>query len=80
MSMSGNSSGVAAASCGAERQNQPCAKHKYIHTHNDNTASIAGLPVQIGCSSDLARGVNNLGPEEVMYQQSSMRMPNSPGM
>jgi glycosyltransferase involved in cell wall biosynthesis len=36
--------------------------------------------VQIGASIDLASGVKSLGPASDMYQQSSMRTPNSPGM
>ena len=39
-----------------------------------------GTPVQIGASIDLASGVKSLGPASDMYQQSSMRTPNSPGM
>ena len=39
-----------------------------------------GAPVQIGASIDLASGVKSLGPASDMYQQSSMRTPNSPGM
>ena len=35
---------------------------------------------QIGWSRDVASGVKSLGPAAVMYQQSSSRMPNSPGM
>jgi glycosyltransferase involved in cell wall biosynthesis len=36
--------------------------------------------VQMGTSIDLASGVKSLGPASDMYQQSSMRTPNSPGM
>jgi glycosyltransferase involved in cell wall biosynthesis len=35
---------------------------------------------QIGASIDLASGVKSFGPASDMYQQSSMRTPNSPGM
>lgn len=35
---------------------------------------------QIGSSIDFASSVKSFGPVSVMYQQSSMRMPNSPGM
>ena len=39
-----------------------------------------GTHVQIGASIDLASGVKSLGPASDIYQQSSMRTPNSPGM
>lgn len=35
---------------------------------------------QIGSSIDLASWVKSFGPASVMCQQSSSRMPNSPGM
>ena len=35
---------------------------------------------QNGSSIDFANGVNNFGPEALMYQQSSSRTPNSPGI
>ena len=43
-------------------------------------AAPLGTPVQIGVSIDLASGVKSLGPASDIYQQSSMRTPNSPGM
>src|ERR1700688_1593169 len=41
MSTSGNSAGVAGASCGADCQNLPCAKNKYSQISNDATTIIA---------------------------------------
>ena len=35
---------------------------------------------QIGWSIEVASGVKSLGPDSVIAQQSSNRMPNSPGM
>jgi hypothetical protein len=35
---------------------------------------------QIGSASDLARRVKGFGPVNVIDQQSSRRMPNSPGI
>src|ERR1700687_2790281 len=44
MSTSGNSAGVAGASCGADCQNLPCAKNKYSQISNDETTIIAACP------------------------------------
>ena len=38
------------------------------------------LDIHAGWSIDFARGVKSFGPFSVIYQQSSRRMPNSPGI
>src|SRR5437762_2843835 len=70
----------------------PCARRAGEHDGRD-TRRERGLvpaklrrgagraaPSQIGCSIDFASGVKVFGPDSVMYQQSSRRTPNSPGI
>src|ERR1700733_14222911 len=51
ISTSGNSGGAAGASCGADRQNRPCAKNKYSQISSDGTTITAAYA---------ARGSNRL--------------------
>src|SRR6185312_9934823 len=57
---------------GAERQRRDREERR--------VQSMAQPAHQIGRSIDAANGVNSFGPVAVMYQQSSRRTPNSPGI
>lgn len=57
--------------------------HRLVtHRHILSVVNIRPCNVlrQIGRSIDAANGVKSFGPAAVMYQQSSIRMPNSPGI